>query len=343
MSSGDPTLVIPAIHRDAAARALTATFGDTAVTAITPLTGGRSGALVYRVDLANTSAVMRVVSQRSPLSNPERQFAAMRAAAEAGVAPAVHYSDAEAGIVLTDFIAQRPEHEPIDNDPARLADLGRVVRALHDGPAMPAFLDALQCIDQALAGMRQAGVVLSPMLQRFLGDFEAVRAALMPHLFLGPSHNDLNPGNLLYDGRRLWIIDWESAWQNDPMFDVATVLHWFGFAGEKANALLEGYFGGTPTAQQLAKLELMRQVVSCYYALVFLLLPLQRGEVPPALDLDRDTLPSFAEARAWMRDRTIPLTSGGDYVRFSLIMVNEAMAAQATERFRSALTLLQNG
>jgi hypothetical protein len=124
------------------------------------------------------------------------------------------------------------------------------------------------------------------------------------------------------------------------MFDVATVLHWFGFEGERKTALLHGYFGGEATPHQLAKLELMRQVVSCYYAVVFLLLPLQRGEIPPALDLDRSTLPSFAEARAMMRTRTIPLAMAEDHTRFSLVMVNDALGRMEREEYREAVRVL---
>jgi thiamine kinase-like enzyme len=38
------------------------------------------------------------------------------------------------------------------------------------------------------------------------------------------SHNDSIPSNILFDGDRLWLIDWESAYRNDPLVDVAIVL-----------------------------------------------------------------------------------------------------------------------
>jgi aminoglycoside phosphotransferase (APT) family kinase protein len=37
------------------------------------------------------------------------------------------------------------------------------------------------------------------------------------------SHNDPLPNNILFDGERLWMIDWESAYRNDPLVDVAIV------------------------------------------------------------------------------------------------------------------------
>jgi Ser/Thr protein kinase RdoA (MazF antagonist) len=340
--SNDLTHVIPAAHREAAALALTATFGDAALSAITPLTGGRSTALVYRVDAGERSAVLRIITQRNPLTDPVRQFAAMKIAAASGVAPAVLHADTEAGMVISAFIDPQP-FDSLFNDTDRVAELGALVRQLHDGPALPPFLDAFNAIEQALIGIAASGTVLSPLLQEFLEQYQVTRKALQPHCVLGPSHNDLNPGNLLYDGKRLWIIDWESAWQNDPMFDVATVLHWFGFIDEREAALLRGYFGGEPTAAQRAKLELMRQVVSCYYAVVFLLIPLQRGEIPPSIEVDPAALPTFAAARAMMHARTIPLATPEDHVRFSLIMVNEALQRAERVGYREALRMMDDG
>ncbi len=211
----------------------------------------------------------------------------------------------------------------------------------HDGPGLPAFLDAFQCIEQGLLVVTDAGATLPPMFLAFLDEFAAVRSALSPHIVLGASHNDLNPGNLLYDGERPWIIDWESAWQNDPMFDVATILHWFGFTNAQADALLQGYFGSTPTAMQLAKLEVMKQVVSCYYATVFLLLTLQHGELPPPLDPDPASLPAFADTRAAMREGMLALETAEDRVRFALVMINDAQRAGKRPEFAQAIELLR--
>lgn len=339
MSSDDFIQWIPELHREAVGHALAQLFGDSLITAITPLTGGRSTALVYRIDLADRSCVLRIITQRNPLTDPVRQFAAMRVAAASGVAPAVLHADAEAGVVISAFIDQQPVATLFPDD-ASVAELGALMRQLHDGPTMPPFLGAFQAIEQALIGIAGSGTVLSPLMRSYLERFAEVREVLEPRLVMGASHNDLNPGNLLHDGHRFWIIDWESAWRNDPFFDVATVLHWFGFEGERKAALLHGYFGTEPDAMQRAKLALMQQVVSCYYAVVFLLLPLQRKEIPPALEVDRATLPDFSEARAAMRTRTLPLTTAADHTRFSLIMVNDALGRMEGEEYGEAVRVL---
>ena len=63
--------------------------------------------------------------------------------------------------------------------------------------------------------------VLDPHVARLEQLREAYDAGLAG---LVSSHNDPVPSNILFDGKRLWLIDWESAYRNDPLVDVAIVL-----------------------------------------------------------------------------------------------------------------------
>ena len=54
------------------------------------------------------------------------------------------------------------------------------------------------------------------------------------------SHNDPVPSNILFDGERLWLIDWESACRNDPLVDVAIVLDHLARSPELEDVLLQG-------------------------------------------------------------------------------------------------------
>ncbi|HEY4321319.1 MAG TPA: phosphotransferase [Gemmatimonadales bacterium] len=332
--------IVPERHRAAVAGALRRAFGNVPMTAFTQLSGGRSGTLIYRVDMGDVRSVVRLVAQPNALNDPARQFAAMTVASDEGIAPYLHYDDAESGIAITDFVQAVPWSEAFASGTTTIAALGAQIRRLHGGPAIAAFLDAFQCIDGGLETLRGAGATLPPMLRAYLPRFDDVRRMLAPHVVLVSSHNDLNPGNLLYDGARLWIIDWEAAWQNDEMFDVATVLHWFGMEGEREEALLRGYFGAEPTALQRAKLELTRQVVLCYYGLIFLLLTLQAGEVIPALDPEPDTLPTFAETRLLLATGKLPLGNAAQRTEFSLIMINDAMRRMAAPSYGAAVATL---
>lgn len=333
--------LVPEAHRESLRRGLGHVFGPSAAGDLTPLAGGHSGALVFRADAGGRSAVVRVVPNPQPFNAPVRQFAMMATAAADGVAPAVLFADAEGGVVISAYVESSPVGPALRADHHLFGSLGTMLRRLHDGPPGPAFLDVMQCLDQSLQVIESAGQRVPVLMEKYLERFAEVRSAIEPHMTLGASHNDLNPGNLLFDGLRLWIIDWESAWQNDPMQDVATVRHWFRLPAEAEALFLAGYFGADPTPFQRAKLDLMQQVVSMNYALIFLLIALQAGEGIPPINPSLANIPTFAETTILLRDGLLPLDTPLAKTEFSLVLVKDAMTAMETPEFRAALTIVQ--
>ena len=82
-------------------------------------------------------------------------------------------------------------------------------------------------------------------------------------------HNDPVPANILFDGKRLWLIDWESAYRNDPLVDVAIVPDHFARTPELRAALMRAWLGRAPDEALLARLELVAALTRLYYAGVF--------------------------------------------------------------------------
>ncbi|MEO5800553.1 MAG: phosphotransferase [Gemmatimonadales bacterium] len=332
--------LVPEAHRESLRRGLGEIFGPSAAGDLTPLSGGLSGALVFRADAGGRSAVVRVVVDPQSFNDPVRQFGMMTTAAADGVAPEVYFADPEGGVVISAFIESLPVGPALRTDHHLFGSLGAMLRRLHDGPPGPQFLDVMQCIDQSQQVIESAGQRVPVLMAKYLERFAEVRSAIVPHMTLGASHNDLNPGNLLFDGARLWIIDWESAWQNDPMQDVATIRHWFRLPAEAEARFLAGYFGGEPTPFQRAKLDLMQQVVSINYAIIFLLVALQAGEGIPHINPSFANIPTFAETTALLGQGALPLDTPLAKTEFALALVKDALIAMETPAFRSALALL---
>ena len=83
------------------------------------------------------------------------------------------------------------------------------------------------------------------------------------------SHNDAHPGNLLFDGQRLWLIDWESAYRNDPLVDLAILIDSFAFPPE-LEAVLARAWVNNPDESFHSRLTTVRALTRLYYAGVFL-------------------------------------------------------------------------
>jgi thiamine kinase-like enzyme len=59
---------------------------------------------------------------------------------------------------------------------------------------------------------------------------------------LVPSHNDLNPDNLILDhSNRLWFIDWEFSAMANPCWDLAIICHYGQFSDDQTDQFLRMY------------------------------------------------------------------------------------------------------
>ena len=296
-----PLTIVPTQHRESARAALLSAIDATAEVALAPVSGGASGALVHRVDIDGARPLLlRIETARDPFRNPHRSYPCLRAAADAGIAPGVHVADPDAGIVVMDFIDQRPITEHPGGAAGVLRELGVLLARLQATPVSPPLLDDFAALlGQMLAMIDGAGVFAPGVLAPIQDGLERIRSAYpWDHDAQVSSHNDVNPYNVLFDGDRLWLIDWEIAFRNDPYADVACVANNFAdpvalpdSAVELEDALLRSWLGRAPERSERSRLALMRQLNRLFYAC--LMMSTSIGQQPPEVDLVALTVDAF--------------------------------------------------
>jgi aminoglycoside phosphotransferase (APT) family kinase protein len=261
---------IPATHRETVAAALTACFGMTPIDAVVPMTVGASAGVILRLEVRRHSYLLRVEGPRSPLRYPD-QYLALRLAAGHGLAPKVHHVDAAAGVMVTDFIEARPLHCFPGGAPALAKAMGALLARLHAMPAPPPFTPYPEIVARLFAHVRRTGLFVPGLLDRHLAHLERIRAAYDwdPACSVA-CHNDCLPANILFDGARLWLIDWESAYPNDPLIDVAIQLDNLARSPELGDLLLRTWLGRPPDDAFRHRLEQARALTRLYYAGVLL-------------------------------------------------------------------------
>jgi hypothetical protein len=171
----------------------------------------------------------------------------------------LHYADADVGVVIIDYIVA----QPVNTRSTR--ELAELIAKLHATNLFPAAVDYRNLIRRMLAYV-QSGFSAG-LLGAHRENFERVVAAypwnLAGHV---SSHNDPNARNMLFDGARLWLIDWETAYRNDPLTDVAILAENHAQSPAQSATLLHEYLRRAPAPAELARLRLMRQMVRLYYA-----------------------------------------------------------------------------
>ena len=70
---------------------------------------------------------------------------------------------------------------------------------------------------------------------------------------------------------RILLVDWESAFLNDPYVDLAIAANFFVQDEAEEESYLEVYFGEPAGEYRRARFYLMRQAVSLFYATLLLL------------------------------------------------------------------------
>lgn len=332
----DPIDRIPEDRRHEARAALAEAFGATTVAALEPLTSGAS-ALSCRVEVAGRSYLLRLESsRRDRVRNPHRSYGCMRTAAEAGIAPALHHADAATGVAITDFVPARALSDYPGGAPALARDLGGLVARLQATPTFPPVGSYLTVLEQLLDLLLDSGLFVPGLLDRHREGFQRIREAYpWDDGALVSSHNDLNPSNVLFDGERLWLIDWETAYRNDALADVAILSIFFAADPALETELLGGWLGREPDRTLRARLVLMRLLGRLFYGCAASLNAADASHaVAPAADL---AAPTPAQFRAAVAEGRLVAGSPEGRRLVGRIALGLFLADLATPAFKEAL------
>lgn len=283
-----------------------------------PIKGGVSGALVQRFDFHNQPYVLRVEPERVSLVDRERNYAAMAAAATVGAAPPVHYADAASGVAIIDFIRSRPLSAYPGGKTGLIRALGALIGKVQSAVpfAMVGFFP--DAIAWSMGGLSKSNFLAPGEIDPYANGLATIRAALSwDASALVSAHNDPNPRNILFDGEGLWLVDWELAFRNDRLADVAILTTEFAETPELEEGLLAATFGVRPTKQLLARLAVIRLLTRLYYGCV--VLESLSGMPPPDIGEVARSPAAFREAVANGR-----LKSGSPETAFAFGMMSLA-------------------
>jgi len=299
---------LPPSQRDAARAALADVIGAAPVDAVVPVTGGMTAARLFRIDSGGHQYLLRLEGTvgplerlgfellESPLRNPH-QYVSLRIAAESGIAPRVYYVNETSRVVVMDFVHRQPLATYPGGLPALTQALGELLARLQATPTFPYFVRYPDIVGRLWAHVCRTGLFAPGVLDRCSEHFERICAAYVwddAHSVSG--HNDSVPVNILFDGERLWMIDWESAYRNDPLVDVAIVSGSIARTPELEGILLRAWRGRAPDDALLARLKLVRALTRLFYAGVMLSASATTPRAAPDTDIAAPTLAEFEHA-----------------------------------------------
>jgi thiamine kinase-like enzyme len=210
-----------------------------------PLTGGITNTNFVVTD-AGAKYVVRI-GEDIPVHGIMRfnEVAASRAAHAAGLSPNVVH--VETGVLVLDFIQSKTLVAEDVRKPEYLAQIIPIIKNIHhkvpdylQGPSLVFWV--FQVLRDYRRTLHKDNSRMIPELGRLQSVADDLETSVGPvDLVFG--HNDLLAANFLDDGNRLWIIDWDYAGFNSPLFDLANLASNNDFNKDQEYHLLEEYFG----------------------------------------------------------------------------------------------------
>jgi len=327
--------MIPEAKQPAVARALDEAFGVREIDDIRLLTGGLSTAQVFRIVVKNEPYLLRLTMPGAPAGDPAGQLSSMQTAADAGIAPHIWYVDAQDGILIADFVEARPY-------PADMALLvAQTVYRVHclrgfRKPRVGSYFDAM---DRLVSAFRAANILPPEQTDEVFRRYaDLMKFYPRNDTELVASHNDVKPQNMVFDGERLWLVDWEAAFLNDRYVDLAIAANFFVRDDQEA-AYLAAYFGSPANAYQHARFYLMRQALHVFYA-AFLLVTAGRAGV--SID-STATASDFHDFHRRLMSGEVDLATPEAKVEYALVHLHAAQRHVQVPRFEEALALVASG
>lgn len=234
-------------------------FGwDASQLQFSPLGGGITNQN-YRVSVGQKDLVVRVNGEDTHLLGIDRscERACSTIAASLGIGAPVLFAEDE--VLVTQFLSGHTLTEETAKAPNTLKKIVAALQKYHNGPAFPKTFSPFETVRSYARLATERGVLLPDDATRAVAALSQMEKALWPPPKMQPCHNDLLAGNLLDQGDRICIVDWEYAGMGDIFFDLGNFAANQSLDEEHCRLLLVEYFG-SPTQEAQARLTQMKRV-----------------------------------------------------------------------------------
>ena len=188
----------------------------------------------------------------------QRELMSARAAHAAGFGPKIEF--AAKGLMVSQYLNAKTFGEKDVQENAER--IGQLLKQFHT--AMPEHIRGAGFMFWVFHVIRDYARTLADSSSSFrmmIAGFLELCAELeeaqipLPIIF---AHNDLLPANILDDGKRLWLIDFEYAGFSTAMFDLAGAASNSRMNDKQSILLLKSYFGKTPDKAMLKAFHAMQ-------------------------------------------------------------------------------------
>ncbi len=227
---------------------------------IAPLSGGMTNVNFKVRDDSGDYVVRFGEDDPIHLISRRNEIACCKAAHAAGLSPELIYH--ETGILVARFIEGQVYAEADVREAQKLNRIIDLLRRFHH--EMPTRFDQVPVMFWVFQVLRHYHNLLTrgdSAHKTRLPELAAITREL--ETAVGPveivfGHNDLLAANFIDDGEKIWLIDFDYAGFNSPLFDLSNLASNNELEAEQEQQMLEQYFGSESNATRLASYHAMK-------------------------------------------------------------------------------------
>ncbi|HSQ89567.1 choline kinase family protein [Romboutsia sp.] len=236
------------------------------------MSGGLTNKNFKIITTDNTSIVIRIAGKGTAkyINRPaEKHNASLMASM--GIAPEIYYYDPKTGSQICEFIEADTMHpEDFINNPEIVIKAAEVMGRYHNsGIKFKNEFSPIVKIKEYLE------ILKGNSFDKRYDDWDKIaekveqieRSYKNNPPKLVPCHNDTIAENFMYDGKAMYIVDWEYGGMNDRFYDIACVCVENPLPKDKEELYLHTYFGKKPTEEQRARLIINKLLVNAHWSM----------------------------------------------------------------------------
>ena len=239
------------------------------------LKGGFSSDALFKVNLSGKNYVLRFMGNHHNLEQRRIISTSFEWAGMNGFGPKNYLIDQDHySFILSEFLKGRTLNLKDTKNKKILESIGAILSKVHEAePPKRNYQEFSQFIFgqkwyQTAAADKDKIIgpsVLKEAYNRWMKINAEVNKLPIKKSML---HNDPNLRNVLLNGQKIMLLDWELAGIGDPRKEVAHICAWYGLSDELTKAFLTAYYNRAPTDQELQTLKKLKTQILLEFAWV---------------------------------------------------------------------------
>lgn len=213
------------------------------------LLGGMSN-FTYVVKMNNELYTVRIPGKGCEhFTNRVQEEEILNIVSKEGFLPKLVYFNKDNGYKVAEYVEGKPLHEiSTEEKPYELA--AHLLKKLHMQELFPYDYKPLERLEYYESIAKNKDELYLALKDKFLD----VHNKILDKVVLKPCHGDAQPSNFVISKEQLYLVDWEFAGNNDPIYDIAC----FGNVSiDEAITLLQKYYAN-PSINEYQRLYAWR-------------------------------------------------------------------------------------